>query len=1113
MVENLEDALVSEAILRKTHMALDGEQVGIRGPDGKSYRVPSENLYKALNTPGVSYESPDMLDTRKFAEGPFGEVSAFAAGTARSLSFGGSDLLLRALGGADTARALREENPWSSITGEGLGIAGPLLIGGPIGAINAAGTITRSAGAVGRFGLEASSAVRAARTVGILPRFAAGAGLKVGRAAQKGLYKRGYLAGGVREAAAVEGARAAKGLERLMDPFVRDTNVKRFFVNRFSQGIAAAVEGGIYGAGMLVTDAALSDEPLDLEKVLGTLGGTFALGGVLGTAIGSGTLRSMQKRGPLASKSYRRIEGILPGQDPRIYAVKAVMDLSDDSLQGLVNKYQKLHNAGFDGELPAGQLSIADALGEVGNILSDEKLWLKVRSFFASQPDDGLKAASHAVRPPVEALFTPGVLPRMKSPQEMRDAVSDLYTYLVHRLDVVPDAADALPLVREEIGKYEQIYENQKAAHKADVADFERARMSVEEDIAGEMVEDGIKYRELTNYEGRVEQLYNHKKSILNTLAAAGDDIYNVDTAGFIKAFEEMRGVLTPAQWEDLGFTLLNGNLHPMVAGAPDTNIMLNTGDALVEYLRNDRQIPKSLKTRANAAKTAADKAAKEKMKKLVAGLGFKLYARKKTVSAMIEPLMDESADLGVLIARDAQMAEGLGTMGISDQMAEAAASRVVKNTLKKKKIDAAIRKIRSEAAPKIREWMDKAMHAKAASLGGVEELFGVSPIGGLPFGPASDISPAGIVKKSLALLEGTEGTSLQRSVRAVKAELRAGTARARNLERQLSKMEMPELKHEIDEVPRYLIDKTAVAKRLLGLADDIKGGYTRGVVGDTTARKVEKIFEGVTTDVEEEIIKMLEEQAKRLNSLPVARFVEANQLRRLMDAHILYRADGTVNLSVGGQQALSITRREIKKEIEEKLYRSFRDNLVEEIDGVEMMYRELIPVVGDRRTKAVKAAEAAYDAQMGANQIIDSKAKGMVNEWANDNLLFGVVADLEKGANKKVRNAIAEKLKLHNPWLFGTLLSVAIPGGLTSHALTYVTGALGMYFFNTFGEQLMAAARKSLSQRRAFLKSISATQGSMDEAIDSLFSPKKLAFKTYRYSAYLAARPDIEDE
>jgi hypothetical protein len=136
-----------------------------------------------------------------------------------------------------------------------------------------------------------------------------------------------------------------------------------------------------------------------------------------------------------------------------------------------------------------------------------------------------------------------------------------------------------------------------------------------------------------------------------------------------------------------------------------------------------------------------------------------------------------------------------------------------------------------------------------------------------------------------------------------------------------------------------------------------------------------------------------------------------------------------------------------------------------------------------------------------------------MVDEWANTNLLFGVVADLEKGASKKVRNAIAEKLKLHNPWLFGTLLSVAIPGGMSSHALTYVTGALGMYFFNTFGEQLMASARKSLSQRRAFLKSIASTQSSMDGAIDSLFSPKKLALKTSRYSAYLAARPDIEGE
>ena len=65
---------------------------------------------------------------------------------------------------------------------------------------------------------------------------------------------------------------------------------------------------------------------------------------------------------------------------------------------------------------------------------------------------------------------------------------------------------------------------------------------------------------------------------------------------------------------------------------------------------------------------------------------------------------------------------------------------------------------------------------------------------------------------------------------------------------------------------------------------------------------------------------------------------------------------------------------------------------------------------------------------------------------------------------------------------------------------------------FNSFGYQIAAQWGKMKGQQASFRRAVKSTERSMDDAVDSLFNPKKLLKKTVRYQAYLAARPDLEE-
>jgi len=312
--ELVEDYQVEELIRNGTHVGYGEQSAGILLEDGTRYNIPSSKLSDALTLPGVQYQSLDMAETDEFAESGLGQLAAGTAGAARSLTFGGSDWLLKGMGADDTARVLREKNPWTSLIGEGVGIAAPLLIGGPLGAITKTGKVAKVAGSIGKTGVAVTPAMKAARTAGALPRFAAETGVKAGRWVQNALH-----------------------------PRVRDTTVRRFFADRISQGVATGVESAFYAGGMIASDAALSTggtDPLTLEKIGGAMTSTIILGGALGAAIGSGTLKTFRKRGPLKpTRAERKASGPrgtmlgarkrwIPHSLPHVAAVRAVMDLN-----------------------------------------------------------------------------------------------------------------------------------------------------------------------------------------------------------------------------------------------------------------------------------------------------------------------------------------------------------------------------------------------------------------------------------------------------------------------------------------------------------------------------------------------------------------------------------------------------------------------------------------------------------------------------------------------------------------------------------------------------------------------------------------------------------------
>lgn len=239
------------------------DQYGEIGTIDASRLVPGSG-YTPLSEEEIAHEKA------KQERGSLGQQGIAAVeGAGRGLSAGLSDVALSKALGADYAKAARERKEFNPLTAGASEIAGavaPALFTG--GASAEAGLAARGLGAA-RAAEEAGALSKVAR---FIPSNLIGeAGTFAERAAAR-------VTGEGAEGALARMAQRAAGL-----------------------GARGAAEGGLYGAGMAASDAALNDAPITAEKLLSGFGHGALYGGIGGAGLGA--------LGSLGSSAIERLAG------------------------------------------------------------------------------------------------------------------------------------------------------------------------------------------------------------------------------------------------------------------------------------------------------------------------------------------------------------------------------------------------------------------------------------------------------------------------------------------------------------------------------------------------------------------------------------------------------------------------------------------------------------------------------------------------------------------------------------------------------------------------------------------------------------------------------------
>jgi hypothetical protein len=202
-----------------------------------SQRAPDGSPIFDIDTPGRAEER--RLE-REYGDSP---IRAGAAGAARGLTFGLSDVAGARLGHDEALRELQARNEEASLAGEIAGSAAPILLSGGAGAVGEVGLLARGARAVG-------APVRA------LSAFSSAAGSATARS--------------------IAGAGAGFG--------------RRLAARGAGAVVEGAIEGAAYSGGHLVTEEALGtgDPDITAEGVIARLGYGALLGGGAAGVLGGG---------------------------------------------------------------------------------------------------------------------------------------------------------------------------------------------------------------------------------------------------------------------------------------------------------------------------------------------------------------------------------------------------------------------------------------------------------------------------------------------------------------------------------------------------------------------------------------------------------------------------------------------------------------------------------------------------------------------------------------------------------------------------------------------------------------------------------------------------------
>lgn len=247
-LENVAEEQVTDLLASGEYGARKGTSVPVQAPDGRIGVVPSETAQQAMlqgfkfhTTADANAKMQSELERQKQERLAGTTGLAFGAGVARGATFGLSDVAVRGIAGEEGAaelQAIREASPIASGVGEAAGAIGGGLLAGPVAGVTKLGSMT-----------VAKTAATAT----------------VSKLAAKG----------------AAGEIAAEIL---------------------AKGAGSAVEGAFYGAGELVTEAALGDPNLTAANAATIFGGNILLGGAVGGLV-PGAATAAQK----AKENIRKI--------------------------------------------------------------------------------------------------------------------------------------------------------------------------------------------------------------------------------------------------------------------------------------------------------------------------------------------------------------------------------------------------------------------------------------------------------------------------------------------------------------------------------------------------------------------------------------------------------------------------------------------------------------------------------------------------------------------------------------------------------------------------------------------------------------------------------------
>lgn len=238
----LPDEQVQDAVVRSQGGFLKGTKVPVLSPDGVPGEIPAEEAPEAFRT-GYTYAPKDVAEAKLQAAHGTGieQLKTAGEGLARGASFGASDWAETRLLGVkpEDIKARQEANPVTSTVSE---------IGGAVLPMIASEVLSGGAATPG-------VAANVARIAGAAPLAVAKLGAGVETAASGALNVAGR------------------------------TGLTRAIAAAAARGAGAAFEGGLYGAGHVVSEAALGNPDLNAEHALSQVGIAALTGGTVGAGL------------------------------------------------------------------------------------------------------------------------------------------------------------------------------------------------------------------------------------------------------------------------------------------------------------------------------------------------------------------------------------------------------------------------------------------------------------------------------------------------------------------------------------------------------------------------------------------------------------------------------------------------------------------------------------------------------------------------------------------------------------------------------------------------------------------------------------------------------------